>query len=257
VILKKIRNAARIVRQVNNFIDVYAHLLLGKELLNLQLRNGIQISSRNDIDLWRHYHDIWLIEIYTRDYNPIKSNSIILDIGASIGIFSLFAAHLGGRVFSFEPDPESFRYLTNNARKNSRLQINPFPFAISSCRSNRNLFIRTERTGSSFYQRSEGTGSGMIDVECKALEDVLTENNIEKCDFLKMNCEGAEYEILLNTTNETLSHFKYLVIECHEKLTTYTFSDVVQRLKAGGYQVSTSLKRTDGTRILTARNEGF
>jgi len=54
-----------------------------------------------------------------------------------------------------------------------------------------------------------------IDVQCLTLAEVFKENNINNCDLLKLDCEGAEYDILFNTPKEILIKIDQMAIEVH------------------------------------------
>lgn len=55
-----------------------------------------------------------------------------------------------------------------------------------------------------------------IPIECVSLDDVFEQKQIEKCDLLKLDCEGSEYEILQRCRPETLNHVRRIVGEYHE-----------------------------------------
>ena len=61
---------------------------------------------------------------------------------------------------------------------------------------------------------SEGA-KNFITVKSKSLHDIFSENNIQECNFLKLDCEGAEYEIINSLSPEFLSKIKKSAIEYH------------------------------------------
>jgi FkbM family methyltransferase len=137
-------------------------------------------------------------------YNPkgfeINSQDIVLDIGAQVGIFSVFASKFAkeGKIFSFEPVPENFEGLKENIRINDSKNITPLQVAISDRKGTKNLFISENSGGHSFYE-SISRGSGKkVKVSTISLNDFIKENKIKKVDYLKMDCEGAEYSILFS-----------------------------------------------------------
>jgi hypothetical protein len=52
-------------------------------------------------------------------------------------------------------------------------------------------------------------------VEATTLTKFLEMNNIKKCNFMKLNCEGAEFPVLLSTPRETLLHFETILVLYH------------------------------------------
>ena len=252
---RKLRRAFRIARLVRNFPEVYLHLTIGSSLDQICLRNGIRISCCEGVPLWRLFHDIWISEVYTRDCDPIRKGSVVLDIGASVGVFSLLAGSRGGDVYSFEPDPVSFECLQSNASCNVGVQISAFRYAVAGSSTRRQLHRRDSRTGTSL-SRSKQThppgSAGEIWADCITLSEILEKNSIERCQFAKLNCEGAEFEILFSTPRQKLKRIETFMVECHNELTRHSCTDLIAHLESCGYSVSITLARQDGTSMLVA-----
>ena len=86
-----------------------------------------------------------------------------------------------------------------------------------------NLGVAGEKGAKKFYiSATSGTHSicenaGMfVEINCVTLEDVYILGGIDRCDFLKIDCEGAEYEILLGTSETILGRVNKISIECHK-----------------------------------------
>lgn len=73
------------------------------------------------------------------------------------------------------------------------------------------------------------------------LQSVIEDNRLERIDFLKMDCEGAEYEILLNTPLEILRSINKMSIECHCH-PTYSIKDLKVFLEKIGFRVYVKTK---------------
>ena len=102
--------------------------------------------------------------------------------------------------------------------KNNNLSdtITPIPKAIDAQTGTRELFL--DARGDlfpSFY--STNKRSNTLQVECVTLKQVLKENSIEHVDYLKMDCEGAEWEILKAIDEETISRIGIIGMEYHLK----------------------------------------
>jgi len=81
------------------------------------------------------YKDLpYEIELYTFLDKQIKNYDIVIDIGANVGLFSLYASkkieNKEGVVYAFEPSPEAYRRLLNNRHLNNAHNLKPFNLAI-------------------------------------------------------------------------------------------------------------------------------
>jgi len=64
--------------------------------------------------------------------------------------------------------------------------------------------------------RTNGEKAEKITVDTTTLDNIFKENRIEKCDLLKIDCEGAECEILFNASKENIRNIKEIVGEHHQ-----------------------------------------
>lgn len=194
-----------------------------------------------------------IIEIYKgKSYHlnltKLDKNSVIIDIGANIGVFSIFISEFTGnrsRVFAFEPFPENFSMLEGNVKLNGfEKSIKIFPLAVGESNEDRKLNIDIDDNAMhSFYT----DGGNQITVKTVTLETIFVENNISICDFLKIDCEGAEYEIVLNAPTEILNKIKIISIEYHPH-PLYKHFQLKEILQKNGFEI---------TVIETASGYGF
>jgi FkbM family methyltransferase len=97
--------------------------------------------------------------------------------------------------------------------------IHPFQLGITGSGGKRTLFFRTEGGDTSNTLLPENSRSvsedSSISVMTITLEDIFKKENLNHCDFLKMDCEGSEYEILFNTKPEILRKISNIFLEYH------------------------------------------
>lgn len=132
--------------------------------------------------------------IFDRFLNP--GNSYI-DTGAWIGPTVLYGAHKTKHVYAIEPDPVAFNEFIIN------LNLNPFiaskvtciNVAIAEKSSNINLYMR-DQLGVSTSSLIQTISDNYCRVRSITIYDLITENNIENVNFIKMDIEGGEYSLI-------------------------------------------------------------
>jgi len=172
---------------------VYFNLIKQSHVV-FETRNGLKIMLRvNSTDLMAFTH-VWLIQEYSAPGFELHDDDIILDIGAHIGLFSLFASQFckNGKIFCFEPIKENYEQLMNNIKINDIKNIVPFNNAVSSKTGKIKIYLNEDESGHSMFLKN----SNYVEVDSISIIDIFEKNIIEKCNFLKLDCEGAEYEIV-------------------------------------------------------------
>lgn len=231
--LKTVRYAGGIA----NWWQVGAAALRGDEVTWLKLRNGLEIESAPGALLVPLYKEIVYKDDYRLRQDPLPPGAVVIDVGANIGMFALHvaAAHGAARVYAFEPFPESFALLKRNAERNRLSAIEPIPLAIAGQAGRRELHLQGRHGVHSLF----GTAGEAVHIDCITLADAFARWAIERCDFLKLDCEGAEYEILLTTPSAVYARIQRLAIEYHDWMTDHHHDELVQRLTAEGFAVTT------------------
>jgi FkbM family methyltransferase len=118
-----------------------------------------------------------------------------IDAGAHVGYYSLLAASMGAkRVYAFEPNPFSFRYLAFNVQLNGFTNVSVYPFALWSETTllelgTNNLTGNTGNTGVDLIGKNPNE---LYAVQAYALDDV-----IDGADFIKVDCEGSDTKVLM------------------------------------------------------------
>jgi hypothetical protein len=95
------------------------------------LSNGLDIQCPKENSIMRALNRCF----FARSYNPknftIDSNDIVLDIGANIGVFTLYAASQTSKaVYAFEPVPKSYEYLKKNVATNNLKHVKTYQTAV-------------------------------------------------------------------------------------------------------------------------------
>lgn len=224
--------------------------------VTVKLRNGLKIALRNgSTDLMILYH-IFSIREYDIFGNFDKNKEYkILDIGGHVGMYALWVAqelpHV--QIYVYEPDLDNISLLKQNVRSNNLTErIKVIQAAVCGQTGKRLLYINPINSSMNnvYEPREDRGGSKMIEVNSITLEQIINGNKVEKFDFAKIDCEGAEYEILMSAPDDVLTKLPYIVIEWHT-YNSHRPEELIQFLKDKGYTTTYSRK----PRIITARRD--
>jgi FkbM family methyltransferase len=190
-----------------------------------------------------HFLDLLTIkEIYfDNSYQlKLKNPKVILDIGANIGTFSVLASkkYPKATVYAFDPAREVYKLLVQNIRANSCDNVIPKKMAVGAKKGKTYIYAYSASGLSSISNKR--TGGRKEVVKTLGLKDIFNNNDIRYCDFLKMDCEGSEYNILFNTPRSLLLKIEMLAIEYHNSLLEYTGDELAVFLRNNGYKVRVS-----------------
>lgn len=200
-------------------------------------KDGLKLKIRLE-DGSSDFHvftEIFLNKVYVK--RNISEKPTIIDIGSHVGFFSLFCFKKfpNCKIFSYEPNEKNYLSQLENL-KNNNCNINVYDFIVSGKRGNTKLFLDKDFAGHSIFQKEDEYGHTVK--KSIMLEDIFTENKINKCDLLKMDCEGAEYEILMNSPDTILEKILNISIEVENNIKTkYPINKMIKKLQACGFQI--------------------
>ena len=139
-------------------------------------------------------------------------DGIVLDIGANVGIFSIYASLLGAKkVIAYEPEEDNGIILKKNVEANNLTNIELRPFAVSSKEETFEIYKSQGATKRIDY--APGVDWPKQTVKAQNINKILGE--LKEVAVMKLDCEGAEYDILAGATSENLKKCAYIVVEFH------------------------------------------
>lgn len=168
------------------------------------------------------------------EYNP-KNGDVIIDIGAHIGTFSILASSkIGeGKVYSIEASQDSFNLLRINVALNQIMNISIHHLAMSDKQGTCTLYHDKGNWGHSTVKKL--SRSHEI-VKAETMSAFFEDNNITECNFLKLNCEGSEFPIILGTPSYILKTIGVILVLYHCDLwSSNTESDLISHLLSSGF----------------------
>jgi FkbM family methyltransferase len=237
-----------------------------------RLPNGMEVMQFNPVETDHFYHDIFETQVYARNGVDIPDEAIIFDVGANIGLFSLFAHERapGAQIYAFEPAPPVFEALRRNTER-AGAKVKLFNAGLSDRAGRKALTFYPNSTGmSSFHAdrdeekaalraiienqlESAGDGSGallgqledildyrfreqVVDCEMRTLSDVIRECGVPRVDLLKIDVQKCEHEVIRGIDDEHWPQIRQIVIEVHDL--DDRVAQVTSLLESRGFRVA-------------------
>lgn len=190
----------------------------------------------------------WVKRVYL---SFVQRGNIVLDVGANFGAHTIIFSHLvgkRGRVIAFEPVPESFDALRETVHHRSRFSnTSIFQLAVGNpISANDTVLIRVP--GDNFFQASlaiQTAGSwaaepDMREYSCSitSLDADITVQGLPRVDFVKIDVEGGELNVLKGAAQTLSKHRPLLYCEVWEKWAApfgYTPTDLLTFVRSLGY----------------------
>jgi FkbM family methyltransferase len=157
---------------------------------------AFDVDSSETLKFLQDEFDIDMMDIKTMN---LPNDPVIVDIGANVGIISFYFAKRfpNAKIYAYEPHPINYANLIRGIEANGLTNVFPFNKAVlDDSDSEIEIYLNRENSGASsvFYPTED---SAFVDTI--TLEEIVAEHQIEKIDFLKIDCEGSEFEILENS----------------------------------------------------------
>lgn len=184
--------------------------------VRINLKNGLKFIVRARTMDRSVIKEVWIKNIYNKYGIKVNEGDTIIDIGAHIGVFSIYAAELNktGKIYAFEPFIDNFRILENHKIINNKENLFIYNKGISDREGIQTLYLSPDNNTGGHSLHLKNHSDKKIEIETMTLSDFCDREKINKIDFLKMDCEGAEFEIL-KYDETVLQKVNKIVMECH------------------------------------------
>lgn len=196
------------------------------EIQSVKLSNGKTFNSYGYGSTSLSLYRIWGEHEYGIKPNDTVHFKTVIDIGAHIGLFSVFLGYLNPecRILAFEMDGNNYKNLKKNIKNCGLKNVFPFNCVVSEKSELINYYSGRGSSEFSIKKISFSDKKPVIDekknninqIKSVTLNSIIEDNFLEKIDFLKIDCEGAEYEIIYSTTKNNLKKIKQIGGEYHE-----------------------------------------
>jgi FkbM family methyltransferase len=161
--------------------------------------------------------EVWLNDEYGLDHCAIMSIAGIIDVGAHIGAFSVKASKLfpGNLIWAFEPAMDNFNLLKNNLKLNDCSNVQIYQNAVTDKEKKVDLFINENHTGGHSLIPDFHDKKVKVEIDTASINTFVEEKKIDSIGYLKIDCEGSEYQILDSLSPAVWNKIHYMGVEFH------------------------------------------
>jgi FkbM family methyltransferase len=202
------------------------------EMKHLGLADGHLIPVRDFMTLYI-YKEIFVDRCY--DVPLDRAAPLILDIGANSGLFALRLKQLYplAKIACYEPYPPNFAQLENTIAVNCLHGVTPIQKAVGAHPGRAKLFIHKRNMGGHSFYAAEAHNADHVEVEVIDLPSILGDVQ-QQVDLLKLDCEGAEFDILMNLAASDARQIHRIIVETTRDL--YNVDQLNAQMSSLGYQ---------------------
>lgn len=151
-----------------------------------------------------------IIEDFVAEVGP---DDVVLDVGANVGLYSLFAAARGATAIAVEPYPANLDSLHVNIEQND-LEVTVIEGALTEEAGEKELYVAAEEAGAGTHTFAPNQVSEMtITVPTFTADGLIEAGTIPKPTIAKLDVQGSEY-LVLDGMRETLADTQLRTIYC-------------------------------------------
>ena len=220
--------------------------------ISYELPNKLTVQHFNQVETDHFYHDIFVQQVYYRNGITLNDGAVIFDVGANIGLFSLFASRQckGATIYAFEPAPPVFQALQSNMQAHgvrARLfncgvanqvrtqQLTFYPHSTGMSSFHADLAEEKEVLQAIMQNQLERGMPGMEEVmkhadaildsrfveqsfscEMVTVSEMVRRHGVGRIDLLKIDVQKSELEVLEGIDDEHWDGIRQIVVEVHD-----------------------------------------
>ncbi|MBL7726090.1 MAG: FkbM family methyltransferase [Dinghuibacter sp.] len=154
----------------------------------------------------------------------IGAGTVMFDVGANVGHHTLYMSPYCSKIYSFEPNPDSYGKLMEKITVNRIEHVTAFPFGLSTTNETLNFYVpEITNSGSASFEDRSSWGHRKITAEVKIGDEAVAAAGIARLDLVKIDVEGFEKNVLEGLKG-TIARFRPLVFFEFENSTVQKFA---------------------------------
>jgi FkbM family methyltransferase len=205
-------------RRVSIAAFLYKTLPLPERDLTVETREGCKLRVRLTRNVGALYPvlDVFALRAYECEWE-IEENPAVVDVGGHVGAFLVWLAaqHDGLTGVAYEPDPAAFSYLRENLDANGLAHVEARLEAVGHESMDARLYRPLPGGGTSSLYAMDSERLGDSIPTSVVSFDAAASRFQREISLLKLDCEGAEYDIVLRGDAASLQRIRRIVIEYH------------------------------------------
>jgi FkbM family methyltransferase len=277
---KKGRDQSKILSKIRNIINISPSLSSLRCLYKVRRTFGLHNVSLVKINVPEYGYRVFcpinvnkddFVNMTTREEEIIKRfqphrGDIVVDVGAHIGRYTLIASKrvaVNGRIVAIEANPNNFEMLNKNVKLNKLTNVTSLNCAVYSEETKIKLYLAGEGMGQTIYNtimpaRANDGKEKFVEIDADTLDHLLQLQGINDVNWIKIDVEGAEYEVLKGATN-IISRSKdiSLLIEIHNLSGSNTtlYEPITRFLNEYNFEIDFEKTYDGGEKHLIARKQ--
>ncbi len=179
-------------------------------------------------------------EHLSQRFTPREGDTVI-DIGAHIGRYTITSSkQVGstGKVVAIEADPDNFQLLKRNIALNNLTNVLPLHYAVFSTRTRMKLYEQSASAKYNSIMLTRARTMNYVEVNADTLDSILEQNRINQVNWIKIDVEGAEFEVLKGSTKTLSSNDISLLVEIHNIGDPSHYDNILDFLKYHNYEIT-------------------
>ena len=255
----KLKILVRCFKEIENWhapVLQYFNVIKKKKII--KFKNGLKCYLRDRGDAIAFFENFFLDVNFPSKKFDINESDTVIDIGAHIGFFTIIAAVKAkrGKILAFEPNNKSFELLRENIKLNKFENTIITNSGVLDITGKAELFLSDDYSigNSMFLEKSDKKEI----VEVVTLSDIINAHQIKKINLLKLDCEGAEFKIILNLNDDIIKKIEKITVEVHPKMANRSINELKEFLNKKGFLVQKrDLGGKEDLHMLYAVNQSY